>query len=196
MPILPSSVKYLSPDEVSSVIENTLSTRDKALLATVYQCGLRRSEAMLLGRDDFMPRRGHGAILRVTRLKKAGAYQHEVVLWRRTASLIQEYLDSRKDSMDALFLGRMRNGLCGQMVYYIYRAAAGKAGIKDDYLHPHCLRHSIAVHLRNMGVSLDEIKEHLGHDSIESTLVYAKVVTPTKARTALLSEISHHCAKF
>jgi site-specific recombinase XerD len=48
----------------------------------------------------------------------------------------------------------------------------------------------------NFGARLEDVQEHLGHDSIQSTLVYAKVLTPRKKRLALLTEVSHHFPKF
>jgi integrase/recombinase XerD len=195
MPISSSPLKYLTAEQVSAVVDNAPPPRDKALVALLYNCGLRRAEVGLLTRSDLTPRSG-GGMLRVKRLKKAGFYEHEIVLLRRTAKLLEEYLATRSDYADAMFIGRTGLPLSGQSVYCAYRQAAKAAGIPRDLWHPHALRHSIGVHLRNMGTPIDEIKEHLGHDSLESTLQYARVVTPTKARTAMMAEHSHCIARF
>lgn len=195
MPISHVSVKYLSAEQVASVIEAAGGLRNKALLAAVYQCGLRRGEVELLERDSFSRNRGHG-VMKVTRIKKDGFYVQEIPLWRRTTTLLAEYIDSRTDHMDPLFLSHKLVAMTGQAVYYVFRNAAIRAGLPEDLLHPHVLRHSIAVHLMNMGVDLADVQEHLGHDSIDSTLVYARVLNPRKRRNALLSEVSHHFAKF
>jgi site-specific recombinase XerD len=135
-------------------------------------------------------------MLKVKRLKKTGFYEHEIVLFRRAAKLLSDYLATRTDYSDALFIGKTGLPLSGQSVYCAFRQAARAAGLPMALWHPHSLRHSIGVHLRNMGVPIDEIKEHLGHDSLESTLQYARVVTPTKARTAMMAEHSHCIARF
>ena len=170
--------------------------RDKALLAVVYNCGLRRGEVRFLSRDDYVRRRGMGSLLKVKRLKKGGLMEFEIPLWARTSRLLDKYLAGRRDSMDPLFLTRVGTPMSGQMVYYIYRDAARLAGIPLDRRHPHAMRHSIGTHLKNAGIPIDEIKEHLGHDSIESTLVYARVIDPVKTRSSLLTEASHHVARF
>jgi integrase len=197
-------ILYFEPDEVEAIINAAQTIRDKALLAVIYQCALRRSEVQLLTRDDYRPVR---KMLRVTRLKKERNFVHEIALWRRTTHLLNQYLASRKDHFDALFLSRKGgDALSGHAVYLIFRHAAELAKIKvesskDDkrglrHPSPHRLRHSFAVHSMNFGARLEDVQEHLGHDSIESTLVYAKVLNPRKKRNAMLSELSHHFSRF
>jgi len=196
MPIRAASVKYLQPEDVSRVIQAAAGIREKAILAVVYNCGLRRSEVSLLRRDDFVESRGHAGMLKVKRVKKDGLFEHEIPLWSRTSRLLREYLDTRRDSLEPLFLSRVRRPYSGQMVYLLFRSLAQALGFPNSFWHPHVLRHSIGVHLRNMGISIDEIREHLGHDDINSTLVYARVLNPVKTRSALLAEHSHHVASF
>ena len=196
MPIRAASVKYLQPEDVSRVINEATGIREKALLAVVYNCGLRRSEVSLLRREDFVEARGHAGMLKVKRVKKDGLFEHEIPLWSRTSRLLRDYLATRTDSLDPLFLSRVRKPFSGQMVYLVFRTIAEGLGFTPDLWHPHVLRHSIGVHLRNMGIPIDEIREHLGHDDINSTLVYARVLSPVKTRSALLAEHSHHIASF
>jgi integrase/recombinase XerD len=194
---------YFEPEEVEAVLRSAPRLRDKALLAVVYQCALRRGEVAFLRRDDYNPGRG---MLKVTRLKKDGAFTHEIALWRRTKQLLNKYLASRRDHFDALFLSRKGgDSVGGHAVYRIFRNAAEKAGMavrqpRDGrglrHPSPHRLRHSFAVHSMNFGARIEDVQEHLGHSSINSTLVYARVLNPRKKRIALLTEASHHFAKF
>jgi integrase len=203
MPDHAPEVLYFEPEEVESVLRSAGKLRDKALLAVIYQCALRRGEVALLRRDDYRPDRG---FLRVTRLKKDGCFSHEIALWRRTKHILNQYLASRKDHFDALFLSRKGNdSIGGHAVYRIFRDAAEKAGVKVEqradrrglrHPSPHRLRHSFAVHSMNFGARIEDVQEHLGHDSINSTLVYARVLNPRKKRNALLTEMSHCFADF
>jgi integrase/recombinase XerD len=61
------------------------------------------------------------------------------------------------------------------LIYQLFRSYAATAGIPQNRHHPHVLRHSIAVHLMNAGWDLADVQKWLGHASIASTLIYAKV---------------------
>lgn len=187
-------MRYLKVEDVSNVIGRATGVRDKALLAVIYNCGLRRGEVALLVRDDFMPRAGPHGALRVRRLKREDFPEQEIPLWGRTSRLLRAYLKARQDSMDALFLSRKSRPMTPQAVYYAFRRALAGTSIRS--IGPHCLRHSIATHLINMGLDLVDVQDHLGHKKIDSTLVYAKLLNPRKTRNALLAESSHHVAKF
>ena len=195
------SIKYFEPEQVEAILAKANSLRDKALLSVMYQCGLRRAEVQFLTRDDFNPARG---MLRVTRLKKQNSFWHECALWRQTKRLLSQYLASRTDHHDALFLGQRGQAIGPERVYRLFRAAAEAAGItfgETDrrgrrHPSPHRLRHSIAVHQMNCGIPVEDIMEHLAHESMDTTLIYARVLTPRKKKNAMAMESSHHFAKF
>lgn len=203
MPIDPIDVKYFAADDVEKIIAAAKSLRDKAMLAVLYQCALRRGEVGLLVRDDYRKDLG---LLKVTRLKKTEYYTHEIALWKRTKHLLNVYLSSRTDHHDALFMSRKGgDALQGWAVYDIFRKAAVEAKVEIEskpdkrgnrHAGPHRFRHSFAVHSMNFGAPIEDVKEHLGHTSIESTLVYARVLNPRKKRMALLTEMSASFAKF
>ncbi len=196
MPLRPTDIKYLTPEQVTAVIKGARNRRDRAMLAVMYNCGLRRSEIQLLTRDCYV-RRGISGVLKVTRLKKDGNYVQEIPLWRRTSRLLKRYLRRRRDSNDAMFLSRKGGPVTGQCAYYVYRKAAGRARLPEDRSgKTHALRHSIATHMIGMGLDLADVQEHLGHDDINTTLVYARMTNPRKTRNAMLMEVSHHVAKF
>ncbi len=195
-------IKYLEPEEVEAIIGAADTARDKAMLAIMYICGLRRAEVQFLIRDDYNAARG---LLRVTRLKKRDSYWHEIPLWTRAKTLLNEYLKTRTDHHDALFLGRKAGqALAPQGVYYVFLQAAKKAGVRirdradgrgNRHPSPHRLRHSIAVHQMNCGIDIADIQEHLAHAKIDTTMIYARVLTPRKKRNAMLMQSSHHFAK-
>jgi integrase/recombinase XerD len=194
--LIAAKIKYLTAEQVEAVINNAGSLRNKALLFLIYNCALRRSEVRLLIRDDYDKEHG---VLCVTRLKKKTPRVHEIVLWNSTKGLLDKYLKSRKDHNDALFLSRKRgDALNYKAVYHIFKNAARKARITmrgHKLPGPHSLRHSFAVHSMNMGMPVELIKDHLAHESINTTLVYAQVMTTVKLRWAKRQEASHHFAK-
>lgn len=197
------SIKYLTSSQVAAVIKAATSDRDKAMLAVVYQCGLRRSEVGHLRRSDWMPSRSMHGVLRVWRVKSDRAHgkdrflhPDEKPLWARTARLLKVYLDSREDDQEALFLSRKKKPLGGQAVYHVFHNIAKTIGLPEDLCHPHALRHSIATHQVNMGADFGDIQDWLGHQDPGSTRVYAQVLTPRKEDLTQRSESSHCYAKF
>jgi integrase/recombinase XerD len=203
MPKFEPEINYLEADEVESIIKAAKSLRDKAMFAVAYNCGLRRGEIRLLIRDDYNVTRG---MLTVKRLKKRETYWHEIPLWTSTRRLLNAYLKTRPDHHDALFLSRKGCDALGPLgVYYAFLAAAENAGVRikeqsdgrgNRHPSPHRLRHSIAVHQMNCGIPLPDIQEHLAHTSINTTMVYARVLNPRKRQNAIKMEMSHHFAKF
>lgn len=193
---LSNRIKYLTAEQVEDLIGGAGSLRDKALLFLIYNCALRRSEVRYLIRDDYDKTKG---VISVTRAKKKTDTVHEIVLWGQTKALLDKYLKTRKDHYDALFLSRKRgDALNPKGVYHVFKAAAKKARIfvrGHEVPSPHSLRHAFAVHAMNMGMPVEIIKDHLAHESIDTTLSYAQVMTTVKLRWAKRQEASHHFAK-
>ena len=100
------------------------------------------------------------------------------------ARLLKAYLKSRDDEDTAIFISQMKNPISRQMIYVLVRDYAKKAGLPKDLQHPHCLRHSIAVHLLLAEADIKFVQEWLGHNRIDSTLIYAKLVSPERDRRA------------
>lgn len=157
--------KWIEPEQVSQVLAKTRNLRDKALLAVIYQLGLRRSEISKILRTDY-----DGESVEFCRVKSP--VRIKVKLWDRTKRLLDGYLATRGDSLDALFLSRVRAPVSGQMVYLIYQAAAQAVGLSHVHCHPHTLRHSIAAHLARSGMDITEISIFMGHSSPECTVTY------------------------
>lgn len=134
--------KWIEPEQVSQVLGQAKTLRDKALLAVVYQLGLRRGEVRRVLRSDY-----DGAHIEFTRSK----VRIKVKLWPRTKVLLDAYLATRHDSKDWLFMTRVKKAMSGQMVYLIYRDAAQAVGLSHVHCNPHTLRHSIAAHLARAG---------------------------------------------
>jgi len=135
----------------------------------MYHHGLRVGEVLLLRREDVDLFRGR---LLVRRLK--GGSWSEQVLFASTAAKLRAYLGQEKvAAADPLFPGRAgplkRRQI--QLRFVRYRKRAGL----HAHFTTHSLRHSIATHLLDAGVSLEVVQDHLGHQNIRSTAVYARI---------------------
>jgi len=160
--------KWIEPEDVSKIIQRAKNIRDKALLAVVYQLGLRRSEVSKILRTDY-----DGESIEFSRLKGSKPLPRiKVRLWERTRKLLDEYLATRTDSKDWLFITRIKKAMSGQMVYLIYKPIAQSIGLSHVHCHPHTLRHSIASHLARSGMDITEIQVFMGHASPECTVAY------------------------
>jgi len=155
--------------------------RDHVLFALIYHYGLRVGEVALLQREDVDLERGRIVIKRL----KGGAWT-EQPLFSMTARLLNRYLDGRRSSpSEPLFLGR-RGALRKRQIQSLFVRYRDLAGLDRRYT-CHGLRHSIATHLLDAGVALEFVQDHLGHQSIRSTSIYARITD--RHRVALFHEL-------
>lgn len=143
--------------------------RDVAILELLYASGMRRAE--LVGIDvsdvDFATR--------TIRVIGKGNKQRIVLFNQATASALQAYLNVRPRCQDgALFVSRQERRLSYQQVGRVFAAYVALSGLEGK-ITPHTMRHSVATHLHKSGVDLMTIKEFLGHESIQTTQIYAKM---------------------
>lgn len=167
----------LSFDEIESIIEQIdLSKpeggRNKAILETMYSCGLRVSEVVNLKISQlyldlgFIRVLGKGDKERLipigsSAIKYISIYKND----------IRVHLTPKKGNEDVLFLNNRGSKLSRVMIFYIIKDLALKAGIKKT-VSPHTFRHSFATHLVEGGADLRAVQEMLGHASITTTEIY------------------------
>lgn len=167
----------LSFDEIENMMAQIdLSSpeggRNKAIIETMYSCGLRVSEAVNLKISGlylnvgFIKVTGKGDKERLIpigsdAIKYIQLYQHTI----RCHQPIQPGFE------DTLFLNRRGKNLSRVMIFYIIKDLAQKAGI-TKVISPHTLRHSFATHLVEGGADLRAVQEMLGHESITTTEIY------------------------
>ena len=167
----------LSIEEIEQLINATdLSQpegeRNKAILETLYGCGLRVSELINLKISDLHFREG---IIRVTgkgnkqRLVPIGGAAEKQILIYKNQVRIHIPVDMKSE--DILFLNRRGKKLSRQMVFIIIKKLAEKIGLKKT-ISPHTFRHSFATHLVQNGADLRAVQELLGHVSITTTEIY------------------------
>ncbi len=147
-------------------------TRNKAMIETLYGCGLRVSELISLQisnlyfKEGFIKITGKGDKERLvpigsTAIKNINLYMEN----------IRNHLTINKEFADILFLNRRRKKLTRVMIFIIVKDLAEKIGLKKS-ISPHTFRHSFATHLVEGGADLRAVQEMLGHESITTTEIY------------------------
>ena len=166
----------LSVDEVDRILSSIdLSDphghRNRAMLETLYSCGLRVSELVSLKLSDLFFDDGY---IRVT---GKGSKQRLVPVSDEARKRIEQYLAQRRTmkvepgSAEYVFLNQNGRRLSRVMIFTIIRQAAARAGITKT-ISPHTFRHSFATHLLAGGASIRQVQEMLGHESIATTEIY------------------------
>lgn len=167
----------LAMEEIDSLIEGidlnkAEGQRNKAMLETLYSCGLRVSELVNLKITNLFFEQGF--------IKVEGKADKErlVPVSGRAIGEINRYLNGyrrtlkvNKESENVLFLNRRGKKLSRVMIFTIIKNLAEKVGIEKK-ISPHTFRHSFATHLINGGADLRAVQEMLGHESILTTEIY------------------------
>lgn len=171
---LPDTLATEEIDALISAID--LSTpegeRNRAMLETLYSCGLRVSELVGLKISDLFFEEG---FIKIT---GKGNKQRFVPVGNLTQKYIEIYKNSirvhlpiQKGHEDTLFLNRRGRQLTRAMIFTIIKELALKIDLKKN-ISPHTFRHSFATHLLENGADLRSIQLMLGHESITTTEIY------------------------
>ena len=170
--------EFLTFDQMMTLFDSfdlndPAALRNRAILETMYACGLRVSEvcSLTLAELDLNER-----ILTVT---GKGDKQRIVPFYKRLRTLLTRYLrDSRalylKEEHGFVFVSQRGAPITPRAVQLILAQAGQDAGLNQP-LHPHILRHSFATHLLDNGVDLRTVQELLGHSSLSTTQIYTHV---------------------
>jgi integrase/recombinase XerD len=146
--------------------------RNKAIIETLYSCGLRVSELTGLKLSDIFRKEG---FIRIT---GKGDKQRIVPIGEKALHEIDLYVQHQRNKLkiypkdqDILFLNRRGKKLSRIMIFNIIKETALKADIKKN-ISPHTFRHSFASHLVEGGADLRAVQDMLGHESIMTTEIY------------------------
>ena len=167
----------LSVEEIDSLIaaidlSSNEGERNRAMLETLYGCGLRVSELISLKISDlffdegFIKITGKGNKERFVPI--GGLTQKYIEIYHKG---VRTHLNVKKGHEDTLFLNRRGNQLTRAMIFTIIKDLAVKTGLNKN-ISPHTLRHSFATHLLENGADLRSIQLMLGHESITTTEIY------------------------
>ncbi|MGW9685886.1 site-specific tyrosine recombinase XerD [Flagellimonas sp. 2504JD1-5] len=170
----------LSIDEINDLIgaidlSKPEGERNRAILETLYGCGLRVSELIglklsdLYFDEDFVKVTGKGNKQRFVPISSIN--KKYINIYRNE---IRVHLPIQKEHQDFLFLNRRGKQLTRAMIFTIIKRLAEKIGLKKN-ISPHTFRHSFATHLLENGADLRAIQQMLGHSSITTTEIYMHV---------------------
>ncbi|MBU1700301.1 MAG: tyrosine-type recombinase/integrase [Candidatus Eisenbacteria bacterium] len=173
--------KYLTQNDIRAFFGVIQDPRDRALFAVIYHYGLRVSEVGLLERDDIDLERGRIVVKRV----KGGLWAERPLFSATRALLEVHFSRPGVNGHTALFPGRL-DALKKRQIQALFARYRDAACIPRR-LTCHSLRHAIATHLLDAGVSLEFVQDHLGHRSIKSTSIYARITD--QHRTAIFREL-------
>lgn len=174
---LPDTLSISEIDRIIAAIDLSKNEgeRNRAIIETLYGCGLRVSELLNLKLSDLFFEEG---FIKVT---GKGDKQRFVPISDYTIKYINIYRNEVRNHMevapgftDTLFLNRRGKSLTRAMIFTIVKQLTAAAGIRKK-VSPHTLRHSFATHLLENGADLRAIQQMLGHESIITTEVYVHV---------------------
>ena len=173
----------LSVEEVEAVMEaidtsTHLGLRDRAIIETLYGCGLRVSEAVGLRISNLYLDEGF------IKVQGKGSKERLVPIGDMAADAIMAYLEVRenfpydRNNDDVLFLNRYGKSLSRVSMFKTVKTAVLLASIRKE-VSPHTFRHSFATHLVENGADLRVVQEMLGHESITTTEIYTHIESAT-----------------
>ncbi len=173
--------RVLSRDEVNRLLAQPTGTssaalRDRALLETMYACGLRASEAITLCVYELDLEAG------MLRARGKGSKERLVPIGSKAIATLEAYLARGRPRLVGLrdeprvFLNLRGSGLSRQGLYKIVQGHARSAGL-EHRMSPHTLRHTFATHLLAGGCDLRSLQEMLGHADIGTTQIYTHLST-------------------
>jgi len=182
---------FLTVSEINSIVESIDRSlpegqRNRAIVETLYSCGLRVSELIGLRFSDLYLEEGF------IKVEGKGRKQRLVPISPVAIKEINLYLSDRnllsikKGFEDVLFLSRRGTSLSRIMIFHIIKVQTESAGIRKT-VSPHTFRHSFATHLLEGGANLRAIQQMLGHEKIATTEIYTHL-----DRDFLRSEILEH----
>ena len=171
---LPDTLSTIEIDKIINSIElkNNLDYRNRAIIETLYSCGLRVTELVNLKLSDLFFKEN---FIKVT---GKGNKQRFVPIGQSTQKIITAYVINHRsmtkisdDDLDIIFINRNGKKLTRAMIFTIVKLQTKKAGIKKK-VSPHTFRHSFATHLLQNGADLRAIQMMMGHENITTTEIY------------------------
>ena len=172
---IPEVLSFEEIEQILSSIDlsHPQGTRNRAMLETLYACGLRVSELIHLTISNLFPDVGYIKVIGKNNKERIvpigqSAIKHIKLYWESDR---RGQLNVQPGFEDFLFLNRRGKGLTRNMIFTIIKDLARQAGISKN-VSPHTFRHSFATHLVEGGADLRAVQEMLGHESILTTEIY------------------------
>lgn len=177
-------VNFLYPEEISRMIDEIDTTtktglRDKAIIELLFSTGLRVSELTNLNRDMVNTKRKEFTV------RGKGSKDRPIFISDAAAKAIEEYLETRTDSLKPMFINNSKNTgiqnnsgdykrISPRSIQRIVKKYTQLAGITKK-ISPHSLRHSFATDLLTNGADIRSVQTMLGHADISTTQIYTHI---------------------
>ena len=159
---------FLTAEEVTSMIENAYSLRNKFVVSLLYSSGIRLSELIQLNRDSIVDR--------TFSVVGKGKKSRLCFIDERTEKIMREYLASRDDCCQALIVSKMhKSRMTPSNIQLLVKNTAIRAGITKK-VSPHILRHSFATNFMHNDGNIRYLSTLLGHASVSTTTIYTHIV--------------------
>ncbi len=156
----------LTKQEVNQLFEAALTKKSRLILEFLYSSGLRVSEIVKLKPTDLDLAENIGWVR-----EGKGKKDRMFILSEKLSKKLKKFIEKNKEWN---FLYSREKPLTTRNIQKIVQKAAQKAGINKE-VHPHTLRHSFATHLLDAGVDIRKIQVLLGHESINTTMLYTHI---------------------
>lgn len=184
-------VTYLEKVEIDALLampnlRTALGRRDHLLLLFLYNTGARADEAAQVSIRDLNLAIVPSRDLSFVRIRGKGNKVRNCPLWRQTVRELLPVIEGR-DLAEHVFLNRYKRPVTRFGVYhlvkrYAARARKGLPSLTKKAVSPHTIRHTSATHLLRSGVDINTVRDWLGHVSVDTTNIYARVDLETKAK--------------
>ncbi len=167
----------LSEEEINEIIaqidlSKPEGERNRAMIETLYSCGLRVTEMIQLKISDLFFEEGFIRVIgKGNKQRFVPINGYMIKLIENYRNLVRSSIKIQKGHEDTIFLNRRGKQISRNMVFMILKDLTEKAGIHKT-VSPHTLRHSFATHLLENGADLRAIQQMLGHESITTTEIY------------------------
>jgi len=171
---LPVTLSLIEIDRLISAVDlsNKQGERNRAILETLYSCGLRVSELTNLKISNIYFNEGYLKVIGKGDKERLAPIGGRALKYLTTyINEVRNHQTIKKGQEDFVFLNNRGAGLTRVMIFLIIQKLAAEIGLKKK-ISPHTFRHSFATHLIEGGADLRAIQEMLGHESITTTEIY------------------------
>lgn len=175
---LPDTLSYEEIDLIIHSIDHSTDhgQRNRAILETLYSCGLRVSELTSLRLSHYFPEEGFIRVIGKNNKERLIPIGKSAIKYISLYLPIRNKVTPKPGEEDYIFLNRRGSHLSRIMIFNIVKDAVKSAGI-DKVVSPHTFRHSFASHMVDAGADLRSVQDMLGHESITTTEIYTHIDT-------------------
>ena len=175
--------KFLTEQEINSMLsvnsnfKNTTQMRNQLILEMLYSTGMRVSELCSLQLSSLNINKNNNDNYFFLTIKGKGKKERIVPIRKNVLQLLEDYIKiTKKNKQKYLFQSNGKNNfITRRTILNIIKQTATLAGLDFTKISPQTIRHSFATHLLQKGLDIREIQELLGHSSIDTTSIYAKI---------------------